>query len=60
MDSKLIGSAATLAVAVSGCSGEGGARQKVGNNVFQSGQVHLHIEFRNKSCCCRGKMGTET
>jgi hypothetical protein len=29
---------------------DGGARQKIGNNVFQTGQIqHLHIEFRDES-----------
>ncbi len=50
--SKSTGSAPAEAVNVSADSrgGVGKARQKIGNNVFQTWQIqHLHIDLRNES-----------
>jgi hypothetical protein len=52
MASKSTGSAAVVAATVPDDSGGGGGwvGQKIGNNIFQTGQIqHLDIEFGHES-----------
>jgi hypothetical protein len=50
MASKSTGSAAAVVVTVPDGFGGGGGGQKIGKNIFQTGQIqHLHMEFRKPS-----------